>query len=61
MILDACRDNPFADQMKRTMTVVLRSVSRGLAAIELEAGTPVLYAARAGETATDGDGGNFLH
>ncbi len=29
VILDACRDNPFAAQMKRTMTVASRSVSRG--------------------------------
>ena len=33
-----------------------RSVSRGLAAVEPEAGTLVVYAAKDGETALDGDG-----
>jgi tetratricopeptide (TPR) repeat protein len=56
VILDACRDNPFASQMKRTMTVASRSVTRGLAAVEPEAGTLVVYAAKDGETAIDGDG-----
>jgi tetratricopeptide (TPR) repeat protein len=58
VILDACRDNPFANQMKRTLTVASRSVSRGLAAVEPEAGTLVVYAAKDGETALDGDGSN---
>ncbi|WP_051380380.1 tetratricopeptide repeat protein [Bradyrhizobium sp. WSM1743] len=58
VILDACRDNPFASQMKRTMTVASRSVSRGLAPVEPEAGTLVVYAAKDGETALDGDGIN---
>ena len=58
VILDACRDNPFANQMKRTLTVASRSVSRGLAAVEPEAGTLVVYAAKDGETALDGDGIN---
>ncbi|MDX3968162.1 MAG: tetratricopeptide repeat protein [Bradyrhizobium sp.] len=58
VILDACRDNPFAAQMKRTMTVASRSVSRGLAPVEPEAGTLVVYAAKDGETALDGDGIN---
>jgi tetratricopeptide (TPR) repeat protein len=57
VILDACRDNPFANQMKRTLTVASRSVTRGLAAIEPEAGTLVVYSAKDGETALDGDGG----
>ena len=44
--------------MKRTLTVASRSVSRGLAAVEPEAGTLVVYAAKDGETALDGDGIN---
>jgi uncharacterized caspase-like protein len=44
--------------MKRTLTVASRSVSRGLAAVEPEAGTLVVYAAKDGETALDGDGSN---
>ena len=58
VILDACRNNPFANQMKRTLTVASRSVSQGLAAVEPEAGTLVVYAAKDGETALDGDGIN---
>ncbi|MGY4466579.1 tetratricopeptide (TPR) repeat protein [Bradyrhizobium sp. LB9.1b] len=58
IILDACRDNPFANQMKRTQTVASRSVTRGLVAVEPEAGTLVVYAAKDGETASDGDGTN---
>jgi len=44
IILDACRDNPFANQMKRTQTVATRSAVRGLVAVEPEAGTLVVYA-----------------
>jgi hypothetical protein len=56
VILDACRDNPFKAQMKRTLVVASRSVSGGLAAIEPEAGTLVVYAAKDGQQASDGDG-----
>jgi uncharacterized caspase-like protein len=58
VLLDACRDNPFADQMKRTMTTVSRSVSRGLAQMEPDPGTLVVFAAKHGETAMDGDAQN---
>ena len=58
VILDACRDNPFASKMRRTLNVASRSVTRGLAAVEPDAGTLVVYAAKDGETAIDGDGGN---
>jgi tetratricopeptide (TPR) repeat protein len=57
VLLDACRDNPFAKAMQRTASLTSRSiVSRGLASIEPEAGTMVVYAARAGEVALDGTG-----
>lgn len=58
IILDACRDNPFASQMKRTLATSSRAVARGLARVEPEAGTMVVYAAKHGETALDGDAGN---
>lgn len=58
VLLDACRDNPFASQMKRTMTVASRSVSRGLAQMEPDPGTLVVFAAKHGETALDGDAAN---
>lgn len=56
VILDACRDNPFASQIKRTSAS--RSVGRGLGRVEPDAGTLVVYAAKHGETAQDGDGSN---
>lgn len=56
IILDACRDNPFVRQMKRSAGT--RSVGRGLARIEPEGGTLVAYAAKHGEVAFDGEGAN---
>jgi urea transport system substrate-binding protein len=57
VLLDACRDNPFTKQMRRS--VASRSiVGRGLARIEPDAGTVVVYAAKHGETALDGEGAN---
>jgi len=56
VILDACRDNPFASQMRRTMAS--RSIGRGLARIEPEAGTLIAYSAKHGEVAYDGQGQN---
>lgn len=56
VMLDACRDNPFANTMERKNGT--RAVSRGLATVSLdgEAGTLVSFAAQAGDTADDGDG-----
>lgn len=56
VMLDACRDNPFANTMEHKNGT--RAVSRGLAAVSLEgeAGTLVSFAAQAGDTADDGDG-----
>jgi uncharacterized caspase-like protein len=57
VILDACRDNPFARTMKRS--VASRSIGRGLAKIEpTMSDTLVAYAAKAGAVASDGDGDN---
>jgi uncharacterized caspase-like protein len=57
VILDACRDNPFANTMKRN--VASRSVGRGLAKIEpTMSDTLVAFAAKAGAVASDGDGKN---
>lgn len=54
LILDACRDNPFATTMKRVQAT--RSLGRGLAEIEPEGGTLVAYAAKHGQFAQDGSG-----
>ncbi|MGY3532705.1 caspase family protein [Bradyrhizobium sp. USDA 4452] len=56
VILDACRDNPFANQIKRT--VASRAIGRGLAQVEPDSGTLVVYAAKHGQVALDGDGGH---
>lgn len=57
VILDACRDNPFAKTMKRT--VAARSIGRGLAKVEpTSSNTMIAYAAKAGSTASDGDSKN---
>ena len=56
VVLDACRDNPFVAQMRRS--VGTRSIGRGLARIEPEGGTLVAYAAKHGQVALDGDGAN---
>jgi len=54
VMLDACRDNPFAPTMQRTME--LKLVDKGFSNIEPAAGFMVVYAAKHGETALDGDG-----
>jgi len=53
VMLDACRDNPFAPTMQRT--IALKLVDKGLSNIEPGAGFMVVYAAKHGETALDGD------
>jgi uncharacterized caspase-like protein len=55
VILDACRDNPFAPTMQHTLS--LKLVDKGFSNIEPGAGFMVVYAAKHGETAMDGDGG----
>ncbi|MCP3468877.1 caspase family protein [Bradyrhizobium sp. CCGUVB1N3] len=57
VIVDACRNNPFADTMKRT--VASRSISRGLARVEpTVSNTLIAFAAKAGLTALDGNSKN---
>jgi uncharacterized caspase-like protein len=57
VILDACRNNPFAARMKRS--IYERSVvDRGLAPAEPQAGILVVYSAEAGHVADDGAGGH---
>jgi uncharacterized caspase-like protein len=57
VMLDACRDNPFAKTMKRT--VASRSVGRGLAKVEpTVSDTLIAFAAKAGSVALDGDNSN---
>jgi hypothetical protein len=53
VILDACRDNPFARSF--------RSVTRGLAQVDAPTGTLIAYATAPGRTAADGDGANGVY
>ena len=53
VILDACRDNPYAGAS--------RSSSRGLGRMSVPTGSIVAYAAAPGETADDGKGANGLY
>jgi hypothetical protein len=57
VILDACRDNPFAKNMKKT--VASRAIGRGLARVDpTSPNTLIAYSAKAGSTALDGDANN---
>jgi len=57
VMLDACRDNPFINTMKRTMGT--RAISGGLAKVEpTSTDTLIAFAAKAGSTAADGAGAN---
>ncbi|MGY4503701.1 putative caspase-like protein [Bradyrhizobium sp. GM24.11] len=57
VILDACRDNPFAKTMKRT--IASRAIGRGLAKVEpTSPNTMIAFAAKAGSSASDGDAKN---
>ena len=57
IILDACRDNPFATTMKRDRKGANRAISAGLGRVEpTSTDTLIAYAAKAGSTAEDGAG-----
>src|SRR5262249_60048508 len=56
VVLDACRDNPFLNQIKRSYAT--RSIGRGLARVEPEGSILVAYAAKHGQIAMDGKGDN---
>ncbi len=56
LVLDACRNNPLAAELTRSMRVRNRDagISRGLARIEQARGTVVAYSTQANEVADDG-------
>ena len=56
VILDACRENPFAVSMQRAGAT--RAIGRGLARVEPSGATLVAYAAKEGTVAADGEGRN---
>jgi uncharacterized caspase-like protein len=59
LVLDACRDNPLAEDLKRSIGMTrAMSVQRGLAKIDNPEGLIIAYATQAGRTAEDGSGRN---
>ena len=72
VVLDACRDNPFADNVAAPVTVAAsssasttetrnvrtRSLGRGLGEVKVQGASLVVYAAKHGQTALDGEGEN---
>ena len=59
LVLDSCRDNPLANQLKRSIGATRAlPLQRGLAKIDTPQGMIVAYATQAGRTAEDGNGHN---
>ena len=57
VLLDACRDNPLAQQLKRTMGASRsQAVGQGLAEVRTAVGTLIAYATGPGDVASDGQG-----
>ncbi len=69
IVLDACRGSPFVPQMRRTAppdavaradtagaAIATRSIGRGLGRATVSGATLVVYSAKHGQTALDGDG-----
>jgi hypothetical protein len=59
LVLDSCRDNPLADDLKRSIgSTRAISLGRGLAKMDSPDGTIIAYSTQAGRTAADGAGRN---
>ena len=59
LVLDSCRDNPLAEELKRSIGATRSAtISRGIAKIDSPLGMIVAYATQAGRTADDGKGRN---
>jgi hypothetical protein len=59
LVLDSCRDNPLADNLKRSIgTTRGVSIGHGLAKMESPDGTIISYSTQAGRTAEDGSDHN---
>jgi caspase domain-containing protein/PAN domain-containing protein len=59
LVLDSCRDNPLADQLKRSLgSTRSASIGRGLAKMESPDGTIISYSTQSGRTAEDGNDRN---
>jgi uncharacterized caspase-like protein len=58
VFLDACRDNPFARSLARSMGTRSSTVGQGLASIQSAVGTMIAYATQPDNVALDGAGAN---
>ena len=56
LVLDSCRDNPFAESLKRSARGL--SIRQGLSKVDAPVGTIVSFSTQAGQTADDGIGRN---
>ena len=59
IFLDACRDNPFAEKLSRSMGTRSGSVGRGLARLGSGVGSLIAFATQPGNVAMDGQGGTL--
>ena len=59
LVLDSCRDNPFAEDLKRSLGSTRgASVRQGLSKVDAPLGAIVSFSTQAGQTADDGNGRN---
>jgi len=58
VFLDACRDNPLARNLARSMGTRSASVGQGLAQMQAGVGTFIAYSTQPGNVAIDGNGDN---
>lgn len=58
IFLDACRDNPLARDLARSLSTRSSDVGRGLAAFESGVGTLISFSTQPGNVALDGSGRN---
>jgi uncharacterized caspase-like protein len=58
IFLDACRDNPLAENLARSMGTRSSAVGRGLAKLGSGVGSLIAFATQPGNVALDGDGRN---
>lgn len=58
VFLDACRDNPFAKDLSRSMNRSAKSLAKGLGRVQSESGTFIAFATQPDAVASDGTGQN---
>ena len=58
LILDACRNNPFADEIAKAQATRSAGVARGLARVYAGVGSFIIYSTQPGNVALDGTGRN---